>query len=1556
MKPIIRTLVGLLFLLSSAATLQGQSQLIISFSQNTVSGQVNDMVDVHVVANKFQNIITMQYPVRFNPAILEVVSVTVPGPPPPLPGLNYVPPPGSGTIVANNTLGRVNVSWFESTGTPFTVADNTTLFTIKFRVKAVGTSDIYIASAPGAPVEVTGTGGTPAAFTYPTIVIPPCQNATTFAIAPTPENVAPGQLACLPFQVNDFNQVVSMQYGVTWNSSVLTFSHVQCLNLPDLDCTNFNATQPGRLVFQWNDASFSGVTLPDCASIFEVCFTAATTPGNTTISINSAGLPLGSPASAENAAGSVIWVNGTGIAAPMSVISGTPVTPQTLFFDVPQDTIDGADITIPIRVKNFKNISEFSFVLSFDDQVLSYSGLVGTALSQLNSPPPATQAVTVTPVPGVPGSLQVRFLNPTTLGVTLADNQIVLNLRFAPANGAAPNSLSNITIGSLTSPNIPFNAVEGSNASTAACRFLRPQKDDGFIRTSANAAPVIAVVNKTDVTCFGANNGSIDISITAVAGGSGPSINWSNTLTNVDPEDLTNLGPGTYTVTVTGNMGLTSTLSVTITGPTADIAATAASVTNVTCFGGSNGAVALTTTGGTAPYTWNWSHTQAVNSEPEDLSGVPANTYTLTITDSRNCQKTVTYTVTSPTVPIALATSNVQHVRCLDGNTGGVNLAVQNANTSGAGVTYAWRSTTGTSNISTAQNPNNLPAGTYNVTITDGVGCTATLAQPVTIQNAPSALVVPTATTTNPSCATSANGAICLNTPSGGWGGYTVQWNNATLSGLCPQNAGVGTYTATVTDAGGCTAVRSANLTAAPAVTLSNTNVTNVTCHNQGNGSITVTPTGAFNSIAWSGPNGPAGSGTTISNLGGGNYVATITYANNVCSTVSSPIAVDNPQPIVVMATTTQQNLGTPGSIDLTVTGGVGTYTYAWTNNLAPTQDQAATPAGTYTVTITDQRGCAKIETIVVTNACIICGSSAVTEAACEDDGCIEVTIPTGTPGPYLITWAGPETGSVPFNNQLNYSLCGLVAGPYSVTLTDGSGQTTVLPVSQTTIAQRPPVQLTGGTTDPTLANSNGSIVLTPGPGLALEYTWITPVPLPGSPVQFNLDSGTYIVQVRNLLPGGCTKEYEFTLVRQYPPITCNTVATQPTCATSSNGAINLTVNGGDNIYTYAWSNNATTQDLANLAQGTYSVTVTDGRGITQVCTPAGGDVLTAASQLAVSNVNETSNYNGFQVSGAISCDGAANVIATGATGNVTYQWSNGATTAQTNTLCGGTYAVTVTDNAGCTSTWTGELTAPEVLTGVSTILTDFNGFGVSCFERCDGLARVNLSGGVAPYVIRWPSGRTEQVNLSGGASIEDDLCGGSYTVTITDANGIITPYTFNVAEPPAIEFSFADVAPSTLANCDAEIIASTTGTVGTATYTWVSQFSQGTGERAEDLCAEEVVTFTVVDANNCTASATYEVPFPPEECFAAVPVLTPNDDGDNDYFVLKCIQDYPNTVEVFDRWNQAVTPKFTNYQNTWDGTRNGQPLPEGVYFYIATFANSQGQEIKVTGYVNLLR
>ena len=188
---------------------------------------------------------------------------------------------------------------------------------------------------------------------------------------------------------------------------------------------------------------------------------------------------------------------------------------------------------------------------------------------------------------------------------------------------------------------------------------------------------------------------------------------------------MTGLTAGTYDVTVTDANGCTTTASATVTEPTALSASAIA--TDVSCNAGNDGTVDLTVTGGTAPYTYAWSNTATT----EDMTGLTAGTYNVTVTDANGCTTTASATVTEPTALSASAIAT--DVSCNAGNDGTVDLTVTGGT---APYTYSW------SNTATTEDLAGLMSGTYNVTVTDANGCTTAASATIMIADneAPTAI------------------------------------------------------------------------------------------------------------------------------------------------------------------------------------------------------------------------------------------------------------------------------------------------------------------------------------------------------------------------------------------------------------------------------------------------------------------------------------------------------------------------------------------------------------------------------------------------------------------------------------------------------------------------------------------------------------------------------------------------------------------------------------------------------------------------------------------------
>ncbi len=201
----------------------------------------------------------------------------------------------------------------------------------------------------------------------------------------------------------------------------------------------------------------------------------------------------------------------------------------------------------------------------------------------------------------------------------------------------------------------------------------------------------------------------------------------------------------------------------------------------------------------------------------------------MTVTDSNGCTATTSTTITQPAAVLALSSTQVD-VLCNGNNTGSINLTVTGGT---ATYTYLW------SNSSTIEDPQNLVAGTYSVTVTDANGCTATTNATLT---QPAAALALSTTQVDVLCNGNNTGSINL-TVTGGTATYTYLWSNgSTIED--PQNLTSGTYSVTVTDANGCTATTSATITEPAAVLALSTTQVDVLCNGNNTGSINLTVTG----------------------------------------------------------------------------------------------------------------------------------------------------------------------------------------------------------------------------------------------------------------------------------------------------------------------------------------------------------------------------------------------------------------------------------------------------------------------------------------------------------------------------------------------------------------------------------------------------------------------------------------------------------------------------------------------------------------------------------------
>jgi gliding motility-associated-like protein len=1002
-------------------------------------------------------------------------------------------------------------------------------------------------------------------------------------------------------------------------------------------------------------------------------------------------------------------------------------------------------------------------------------------------------SVTVTDVNGCAATTNATIIQPSAIQIAAGVTNV---LCFGAATG-----IIDLTVSGGSSP---YTYLWNNSESTEDIDTLS-SGTYSVIVTDANGctanasatinqppAALLLSTSQVNVACHGASTGSINLTPT---GGTAPyTYAWSNNTTTQDPQ---NLAAGTYTVTVTDANGCANFTSVIITQPLSGVSASYTQ-TNVSCNGLSDGAINVSVTGGTVPYTYAWSHGPST----EDLTGLSAGTYNLTITYSQQCTSTLSVTITQPQV-LSLGTTQT-NVSCNSGVNGSIDLTVTGGT---APYTYSW------TNSSVSQDINNLGAGTYTVTVTDANGCQGTTSATVIAPSALSLNAVPN----NVLCYGASTGSIDL-TPTGGTAPYTYLWSNGSAI-QDPQNLVAGAYSVVVTDANGCTGTTNTTITE-PASGISITSVvTPVTCNGLATGSINLTVSGGTGSYTYLWNNGAVSE--DIGMLLSGNYIVDVTYSGQ-CS-ASATINVPQPSPVVL--TTTQVNLIcngiSTGSIDLIPTGGSAPYSYSW-NNGANTQDVTNLAAGTYTVTVTDANSCQSTTSATLIEPTAIQISPAITDVLCNGNatGAINITVTGGT-GAYTYLWNTSAT-----TEDINT----LASGTYSVVVMDANGCT----ANASATINQPPAALLLSTSQVNVSchgANTGSIDLTPTGGTApYTYAWSNNTT---SQDPQNLAAGTYTVTVTDA--NGCANFTSVIITQPLSGVSASYSQTNVSCNGLSDGAINISVTGGTVPYTYAWSHGPTTEDLTLLSAGSYNVTITD----SNQCQTSLSVIITQPQALSVSTTQTNVSCN----SGG---NGSVDLTVAGGTSPYMYLWNNNSVSQDINNLSAGTYNVTVTDANGCQGTTSATISGPVPI-ALST--TQVN---VLCFGNSTGSIDLSPTGGTTPYTYLWSNGSTVQD--------PQNLAAGVYSVVVTDANGCTATTNATITQPQnPITLTTTKVNVLCFGNATGSIDLTVSGGTGIYTYSW------NTGAITQDITGliAGIYTVTVTDANACTATTTVTITQP---------------------------------------------------------------------------------------------
>ncbi len=939
------------------------------------------------------------------------------------------------------------------------------------------------------------------------------------------------------------------------------------------------------------------------------------------------------------------------------------------------------------------------------------------------------------------------------------------------------------------------------------------ERNSNSLHLTEDAIALNVTINVGDATCAGASNGVV----TAVPDGGLPPYTylWN---TGATTQTVSGLPIGTYMVTVTDDLGATATETAVV-GESTPLNVVLAA-TYETSAGCSDGKVDVVKSelGDTGPYTYQWS----TGSTHYQLLDLPAGIYCVTVTNAFGCTGSGCAEVEVLPGGLTLTTTST-NVFCNGANEGTATVIAA------SGIppyTYQWDDPL----MQTTSSAVNLPAGTYNVTVTGATNSCPAIASVTITEPAPIDIQV---STVDETC-TLGNGSIALNV-SGGTSGYTYAWSDPAFGNTATiNNLTAGTYSVTVTDANGCTAITNPNPITiiddcVNPPTCTNPVVTSVvvfegTCGNS-DGQATVNVAGGPGgySFVWT-PN--VSTTNSATGLPTGTYTVVITDLTDATCTTTETFTlgvIDGPV-VQILSTTPATCKETNGTA---VLGPIG-LTYEWCNGYVG-NNPTNLPAGECQVTVTDPNtGCVDVIEVVIEEFIPLNATPNITQQPdCgANNGAVSITVGGGSFN-YSYAWSDGGTGAD--RNDL-------APGAYCVTVTDngptGCVVTTCFVLTASTgnvaVDAISPVAVTCA------GSSDGTVQYTVVPDDPNNTVVITDA---ANVIQTNgsLIPGNYCITVFDNT--GCAVGGDCFEVISPSQIDVDVDVLDKDCI--AGGTIDLVdVSGGNGGFTFAWSGpgafTANTQSVNNLEEGSYSVTITDVNGCAVIVDGIAIEDICNCAPPVVTSVVVIEAHCGFT-------DGKATVYVAGNIADYNFIWTpNISFDNKIQGVGPGIYSVRIVDKTDptCVSEETFTVGATGGFDDVQ-----INAVNASC-NLADGT--VNLT--PATYEYLWSDSFM-------GAS-RSDLSAGTYFIQISDPatpGGCIDFITVEVGEDNPLQIQAVINQYPDCNTANGEVTLEVTGGSNNYSYSW------GSGTNTQGNLAGGVYAVTVTDmATGCQKEITF--------------------------------------------------------------------------------------------------
>ncbi len=906
-----------------------------------------------------------------------------------------------------------------------------------------------------------------------------------------------------------------------------------------------------------------------------------------------------------------------------------------------------------------------------------------------------------------------------------------------------------------------------------------------------------------------------------------------------------------------------------------------------------------------------------------------------------------------------------------------------------------------------------LAPGTYQVEVTDSIGCTTIAGFELT---EPPLLEVTAEFIRTTTCADRNDGVAQAIVTGGEGPDYDILWRKSGLTGLVADSLPVGGETVIVTDQRGCIDSATVLIPGPTPINLT-TSVRNPSCSNGNDGRIVATASkaGELLFLEWS----TGETNNEISNLGPGVYCVTASDQTNCSVTVCDTLVA--PPPLFVDTVVTQPVLcagGSNGTAAATISGGTAPYNFRWDDPLQQANSVATSlPAGTYNLTITDNAGCTIRTAATISEPDSLRVDLNMNPIVCQGDstGSVQTTVLGGT-APYSYAWLNGDTSA---------TTSGLPAGRAFVTVTDSNGCTASNEIFVTepstllmaSISQTQKGCLGEGTNEAVVQVSN----LPDGRGVSFQWS-------NGSTdsIATNLTAGGVGVTVTDGL--GCIAR-DSLIIQDLSPITFSIQGDRPTCPGLNDGSLGVAIiDGGSGQeaedYNFLWSTGETTTIIRNLeGNQPYSVTVTDSTGCSAteerfLADPqpilfelATSDVLCAGEANGIAALQDIVAESGFftiqwdstiapindnnvieglsagtysiSLSDINNCtvdtsfvieepaeltlnlekedilcpgdpEGSINAQIAGGTPAYDLTWSTGDTSLNLANLPAGAYNLMVTDSNGCVVTSAVEILEPDSIE----LTVDLN--PPSCNLQIDGSIQLFVSGGTEPYQYQLDS------NGFGPGSLFNDLIAGNYTVSIQDDRGCTVEEEVLLLEPQPVIIDLGPevifIAPGDSVQIQGQVLASD----GQTTFSWETDAPSTLScldclnPIASPLSTTNYV-LRAMDEGGCEGTARIRIQITKQN-LAVVPTgFTPNNDSQNDKLVVHGDNEVQIiNFRIFNRWGELVHENSDFPANAeaegWDGTYLQQPAPSGVYLWVLEVEFLDGTRQVLKGQTTLIR